>query len=250
MPGTPLENPVDCRHCPVRRMALFSPMSDDQLDRVQGTRRHQELLASGTPLYREGKAVSQAYTVFEGWVMRYKTLEDGRRQIIGYSLPGDFLGFVPLSNCAVSHSAETLTPVTLCTFQIRDLLDAFPQFPELALYLCWKCGRDEATAIEHLTSLGRRPARERIAHLLLELDYRVRVRNGLRNGESITLPLTQEHIADTLGLTSIHVSRTLRTLREDGLLELKNGRLTFGNRNALVKLTGFQEQTFHPHPMI
>ena len=250
MSGTPLENPIDCRNCPVRRMALFSPMDETQLEAVQGTRRHQELYPTGAALYREGKGVTQAYTVFEGWVMRYKTLEDGRRQIIGYSLPGDFLGFVPLSDCAVSHSAETLTPTTLCSFNIRDLLEVFPRYPHLALYLCWKCGRDEATAIEHLTSLGRRPARERIAHLLLELDYRVRVRNGLPGGEPITLPLTQEHIADTLGLTSIHVSRTLRTLREDGLLELKSGRLTFGNRDALVRMTGFQEQTFHPHPML
>jgi CRP-like cAMP-binding protein len=250
MSGTPLENPMDCASCHVRRMALFSPMGEDQLTAVQGVRRHQELLPSGASLYREGKTVTQAYTVFEGWVMRYKTLEDGRRQIIGYALPGDFLGFVPLTNCPVSHSAETLTPATLCTFGIRDLLDMFPRFPDLALYLCWKCGREEASAIEHLTSLGRRPARERIAHLLLELDYRIRARNGLPTGESITLPLTQEHIADTLGLTSIHVSRTLRTLREEGLLELRSGRLTFGNRQALVRLTGFQEHNFQAHPML
>lgn len=243
------DDPVDCTVCPVRRLALFRELAHEQLVDVRSIRKGQAHLQAGSIIFREGTAIDHGHTLFEGWVMRYKTLEDGRRQIIGFALPGDFLGYQPYRGATISHSAETLTPVTLCTFPLDNLVAMLSQYPELSQQFGWMCTREENVAIEHMTSIGRRPARERIGHLLLELDYRVRSRAEAPDSAPTVIPLTQEHIADTLGLTSIHVSRTLRTLREDGLLEFRSGRLNIKDRDALVALTGFQDSSFDPHPM-
>lgn len=242
------DDPVDCTVCPVRGLALFRELTDDQLLAVRNIRRGQEHIPPGSLIYREGTRIEYGHTLFDGWVMRYKTLEDGRRQIIGYTLPGDFLGYQPFRGATVNHSAEALTSVTLCTFPLDELGGMLARYPELSRQFGWLCKREETLAIEHMTSIGRRPARERIAHLLLELDYRLRARQGDGAKAPLIIPLTQEHIADTLGLTSIHVSRTLRTLREDDLLEFRSGRLNIKDRPALVAMTGFQEVLFDPHP--
>ena len=243
-------DPVDCVECPVRRLALFRELSREQLLTVREVRKGQEHLRPGSLILREGAHTEHGHTLFDGWVMRYKTLEDGRRQIIGFALPGDFLGFHPYSTTVSTYSAETLTPVTLCTFPLEGLLNMLAEYPELSRQFGWLCKREENLAIEHMTSIGRRPARERIAHLLLELDYRVRTREDVPEGTPIIIPLTQEHIADTLGLTSIHVSRTLRTLREDSLLEFRSGRLQIKDRPTLMAMTGFQEAAFAPVPLL
>ncbi|MDZ7750592.1 MAG: Crp/Fnr family transcriptional regulator [Gammaproteobacteria bacterium] len=252
MPHTFREDPVDCEVCPVRRLALFRELSREQLLTVREIRKGQEHMYPGTIIFREGARVEAAYTLFEGWVMRYKTLEDGRRQIIGFVLPGDFLGFHPYDSGVISYSAEALSPVTLCTFPLDSLGNMLAAYPELSRQFSWLCRRQENLAIEHMTSIGRRPARERIAHLLLELDVRVRARHETPADAPVLVPLTQEHIADTLGLTSIHVSRTLRTLREDGLLEFRSGRLNIKDRDALVAMTGFDETVFaaQPQPLL
>ncbi len=231
-------------------MALFRPVNSDQLETVKTLRVAQRNVPASTELYRESERLSETFTLFSGWVIRYKTLEDGRRQILGFALPGDLLSFQPDMQAPNTHSAQTLTPVTLCTFLTEELMRTFRDYPELAIQMSWITSRDQAIYQEHLISLGRRPARERIAHLFLELSYRLTVRNLANYDQPITIPLTQEHIADAAGLTTIHVSRTLSSLREDGLLNFQAGTLNLLNRPALEKLTGFQKEAFQPRPML
>ncbi len=242
--------PTDCHDCPIRQLALFRPIQTDQLDTVKSLRTAQREIPPSTELYREGDRIQESFTLFSGWVIRYKTLEDGRRQILGFALPGDLLCFQPDLGAPNTHSAQTLTPVVLCAFPADDLIQMFRRYPELAIQMSWITSRDEAIYHEHLINLGRRPARERIAHLLLELHYRLTVRNLAEPDEPVTLPLNQEHIADAVGLTTIHVSRTLRTLREERLLNYQSGVLTLFDRPTLVELTGFHEDVFQPRPTL
>jgi CRP-like cAMP-binding protein len=234
----------------VRRLALFEPLTAEQLHSMEAHRAEQRQVMPGEFLFRQDTRIDESYTIFEGWVMLHRSLEDGRRQILRFSLPGDFLGFQPSPNTTVLHSAQALTPVTVCVFRRDDLLQVFREHPMLAIQMAWITSRDEATTHEHLLSIGRRPAKERIAHLFLELHARLAARGPVNERVGIPVPLKQEHIADALGLTTIHVNRTLRVLREAGLAVLRGGLLRILDREALVQLTGFRSDESTPRQML
>jgi CRP-like cAMP-binding protein len=231
-------------------MALFEPLSPDQLSAMATHRLEQRHLPAGSMLFRQDTEVDEAYTLFDGWVMLHRTLDEGRRQILRFSLPGDFLGFQPTPHGHILHSAQALTPVTVCVFQRDSLMAMFREHPILAIQMAWITSRDEANAHEHLTSLGRRPAKERIAHLFLELHQRLLARGAVDERAGIPIPLKQEHLADALGLTTIHVNRTLRVLRESGLAVLRGGVLRIPDRQALVDLAGFQGELYARRPLL
>lgn len=250
MVGTPVETPTRCVECTVRRLALFQPLQAETVTAMQAHRLGQATLPAGAQLFAQDARLDEAYTLFEGWVMLYRTLDDGRRQILRFALPGDFLGFQPLANGTVLHSAQALTPVRLCVFKRERMMAMFRDHPELAIQMAGITARDEALAHDHMTSLGRRPAKERIAQLFLELHQRLAARGTVNERAGIPVPLKQEHIADAVGLTTIHVNRTLRALREGGLAILRGGMLRILDREALVSLTGFRPDPFAPRPLL
>ncbi|MCA1776826.1 MAG: Crp/Fnr family transcriptional regulator, partial [Loktanella sp.] len=110
--------------------------------------------------------------------------------------------------------------------------------PRLATAVLWAVSRDEAMVVEHLVNLGRRSAEVGMAHFLLELGARLQL-VGVGDKSGYDCPLTQHHLADTLGLTSVHVNRVLRNLREDGLLTFQKGRVIFDDLDKLSELAGF-----------
>jgi len=250
MAPTPRANPTQCVACPVRRLALFQPLAGDQLQAMQTHRMEQREIPPGTVLYTQDSHLDESFTLFQGWVMLYRTLGDGRRQVLRFALPGDFLGFQPDPTGPILHSAQALTPVALCVFKRDSLMQMFREHPLLAIQMAWITSRDEATAHDHMTSLGRRPAKERIAQLFLELHHRLGARGPIDERAGIPIPLKQEHIADALGLTTIHVNRTLRALREGGLAVLRSGLLKIMNRPALTEMTGFQSDSFSRRPLL
>ena len=182
--------------------------------------------------------------------MLHRTLSDGRRQVLRFALPGDFIGFQPDPESPVLHSAQALTAVRVCVFRQDSLMEMFREHPMLAIQMAWIASRDEALAHDHMTSLGRRPAKERIAQLFLEIQHRLAARGPVDERAGIPVPLKQEHIADALGLTTIHVNRTLRTLREAGMAVLRGGLLRIQNRAALVEMTGFRPDSFSRRPIL
>jgi CRP/FNR family transcriptional regulator, anaerobic regulatory protein len=250
MAGTPRSDPTSCVDCPIRGLALFQPLSGEPLKAMQMHRLEQREFAAGTVLYTQDSHLDESYTLFQGWVMLYRTLGDGRRQVLRFALPGDFLGFQPDPTGPILHSAQALTPGTLCVFKRDSLMKMFREHPMLAIQMAWITSRDEATAHDHLTSLGRRPAKERMAQLFLELHHRLSARGPVEERAGIPIPLKQEHIADALGLTTIHVNRTLRALREAGLVVLRGGMLRIMNRPALIEMTGFRPDSFSRRPLL
>ncbi len=226
----------------MRDDALCAPLSDDEIAVIEDFKSGHREIPAGADLYCQDEVCDELYTLLDGWVYLYQILEDGRRQILDFALPGAFLGFQPDLAAPAAHSAQCLTDIAVCVFPRGTLLDLFRAHPELALRMAWITARDGALAREHLTNVGRRSARERVAHLLLELFYRVR-RGGASPGDnSVELPLTQEHIADALGLTTVHVNRTLRALREADLLAMRGRMLRILDPGALAKLAGFDPE--------
>jgi len=143
------------------------------------------------------------------------------------------------------HSAKAMTAACLCVFPSSSILEMFAEHPNLGIRLTWMAARDEALSHEHLANLGRRSARERIAHLLLEIFDRVRERlPDPEQVHTIEIPLTQKLIADASGLTHIHVSRTLKSLQEENLLQLKGCKLHIPDRERLASVANYSHDIF------
>ena len=232
-----------CAACPVREWALCQPIPDQDLDIVDRFKTGHRSVAAGTDIYDQGEVSRELFTVIEGWGFQYTLLEDGRRQITRIILPGDFIGYQADLNAPADHSAQALTGMNLCVFPRDNILDMFREHPELAVRMTWLLARDEGRSQEWMTNIGRRSARERVSHLLLELYYRVRMRHPEPLGSSIPLPLTQEHIGDALGLTSVHVNRTLRELRQEDLLILSNRTLQILDPDGLAEVAGYEPES-------
>ena len=198
------------------------------------------VIPSGSDLYRQGDICSTYYVVLSGWIALSALLDDGSCQILDFALPGAVLGFQSGAGAPMYHSARCLSAVRVYAFPRVKLDPIIESNPRLAVLLCRQIAGDEARAHDHLTNLGLRGARERIARLLLEVYVRVRRRLPAEPGEIIQLPLSQGHIGQAVGLTYVHVCRTLQILREQKIVRFANHRLEIINPPALVAAAGIE----------
>lgn len=184
-------------------------------------------------LVREGEEVAQSRLLLSGWAARVRILADGRRQFLSFLLPGDLIGSCRHPRPLAVASVTALTDVTWCWAPDADAL------PGLAGAYAVSHAMDEAHLLGHVARLGRLSAQERIADLMLELHDRLNAAGlALRGG--FHMPLTQEVLADALGLTSVHVNRMLQLMRRDGDLQWRQGRLTLPDPVALARKVGRQ----------
>lgn len=226
---------VACADCPLRRVEIFKTHEEEDLALIASLRKSQEWFGAGAVLIAEGQSDASLYTLFAGWAFRFKSLSDGRRQILNFLLPGDFIGLQQRVVDAAVHGVEALTPVWLCAFKRDALWTIHRTAPELGYGITWLAAHEESVIDDHLLSVGRRSAEERVAMLLLLLYKRAAVLlPSLKRG--VPFPLTQQHIADALGLSLIHTHRTLRRLERRGLHVIENGWLRLLNPLALQQL--------------
>jgi CRP-like cAMP-binding protein len=178
------------------------------------------------------------YFDHDGWLIRYKILHKGGRQILDFILPGEIFGLQAcvFRNSLYSVAAITQTSLTAIPFA---MIETMLEQTVLSKALLWSAICEAARLSEHVTNSARRSAYERVGHLLPELFVRTK-RAGLASGVSFHAPLTQELIGDAVGLTTIHVNRTLRCLREDKLIEVDGKRVTILNFEALSLLCDFE----------
>jgi CRP-like cAMP-binding protein len=188
-------------------------------------------------IFSEGDTLRDVLFLRQGWAYRYRLLGSGRRHIVNFLIPGDFIGpYFPTA----SHFCGTLTDVIVCQTPRSEFASVNRDCPALASALQAIMATEYRLLSERLVSLGRRNAKERMAHLLLEMYERMR-RVGLIYEHSYEFPVTQEVLADTLGLSVVHVNRTLRSLREDGLAIVGFGRVSIGDLEGLADLAGADE---------
>ena len=196
------------------------------------------VVPAGQEIYAEGEQCDSLFLVCEGWAIQHQILEDGRRQILNFALPGSLLGFQSESTPSMSHSAECLTDVTVAVIPKSKLPELFGRDPDLAIRFARLAAETLNSAYETLTDVGRRTAREAVAHLLLRLFLKMRAIDPSAPFAAVDFPLTLEHIGDALGLTGVHVCRTLRSLRLDGIVQLTRGTLRVGDLSRLVEAAG------------
>lgn len=213
---------VDCHACPLRRLDVFRPATPLEIDVIDRLKQSERWFEAGEHLLREGDDDGPLYTMLEGWAFRYKTLSDGRRQILNFVLPGDFIGLQQKMTDAASHGVETLTPGRACRFRRDAILTLHQELPSLGYDVTWLSARENAWVDDNLLTVGQRTAVERVAALLLTLQLRAAPFVAGDQAEP-WLPLTQQHVADALGLSLVHTQRTLQLLRRRGLCEWKRG---------------------------
>ena len=198
-------------------MTHFRVFTPEELKFVSGFKRGELVAETGAMILAEGAHSAQLFTLLSGWAFRFKTLEDGRRQILNYVLPGDLVGLQGSVIGEMEHSVEALSPVVLCVFQRDGLTELFKREPGLSFDITWMAAREERMLDEHLLSLGRRTAMERAAYLIAFLHQRA-VSVGLSPTKQLFIPITQQHVADTLGLSIVHTNKTLRKLADRQLI--------------------------------
>jgi CRP-like cAMP-binding protein len=169
--------------------------------------------------------------------------------VLNLGLPGDLIGLPACVFENAVNAARSLTEVVVAAVPYQTLYDLFAKFRRIAVALFWMSAREAAISEEHLVNVGRRSAYERLANLILELLVRLRD-VGLANRLSYSLPLTQELIADVLGLSGPHVSRLLRLLREEGLITIDGHRLTVIDLESLTQFASFEKAYLAQNPPI
>jgi CRP-like cAMP-binding protein len=219
-------------------LALAVGLSAQDALRVNAARPSFRSLKAGESLYFQGDDCRSIYLLLDGWAFRHQSLEDGRRQILDFTLPGTVFGL--FGSGAMTHTVETLTPCRFSVFARDNFCELLQRVPALALRFVEHLAGAEARAFEHLTNVGRRSARERVANLLVELLMRAHQLDSAGRTSRMTLPLMQPHIADALGLASETVCRNLAAMRKDGIVVLRAQKLDVLDIDRLADEAGVE----------
>lgn len=244
----PIEhNQLACADCSIRRLALFHGVAEDELSWTQTYRANQFTVHARKEIYREGRNGEFMFTVYHGWFAVYKTLGNGKRQILRIALPGDMLGFQGNMNAPMEHSASSLTDAVLCAFSRSEMPDLLRKNLSVSKRLSELNARDMNICQNRMLTIGQQPALERVAFFCAELFCRIKSIYNEHEKNEIHFPLSQEDIGDATGLTKIHVNRTLKALREKGLMEISSRQLQVYDLDALCKLGSFDPLTIQTH---
>jgi CRP/FNR family transcriptional regulator, anaerobic regulatory protein len=247
--GRRADDVVACEDCPLRCLPSFRAFTPEELRFVSRFKSGEFTLQAGETLLHEGQSSQHLFTVLEGWLFRHKSLPDGRRQILNYALPGDFIGMQSAVFEEMQHSVDALTDVRLCVFPRKKLWSLYSNQPGLGFDLTWLVSTEERMLDDHLLSVGRRTALERMAYFLLLLYRRARDLDML-TGHDIELPLNQQHVADTLGLSIVHTNKTLRKLYDFKVISWRQRTLSVLKERELARIARHDDPPPQRRPFI
>ncbi|WP_144760809.1 Crp/Fnr family transcriptional regulator [Methylobacterium dankookense] len=228
----------------IRKLESIAFLSEEERQAIQNLPIRVQALRARQDIVRDGDRPSQCCLVLEGWAVRYKLLSEGRRQILSFHIPGDIPDLQGLHLHTMDHSLATLTKATVAFIPHESLLDLTTRYPTLAGIFWRETLIDAAIFREWVTSMGRRSACERIAHLFCELYLRLEA-VGLASEHRCEMLVTQIELSDALGLTSVHINRVLKDLRQRELITLKSRNLTIEAWNELTRTSDFDPTYLH-----
>jgi CRP-like cAMP-binding protein len=232
-------NAIPCIDCPLRALPLFLPHTEEELALVQFLKRREIALQAGETVIHEGQSHTRLFTLREGWAYRFKTLSDGRRQILNFLLAGDFIGVQQKMSDAAAHGVVTLTAARLCVFDRDALWELHRGQPSMGFNVTWLTAHEDSLVDDNLLSIGQRSAEERVATALVLLYKRAAALRDTDDADmagGVLFPVTQQHLADALGLSLAYTNKTLRKLERRGLFRIADGRLALLDTKALARL--------------
>jgi CRP-like cAMP-binding protein len=221
-----------------RKFHALADWSVEEQAAIRSLGARRKRLGAHQQLVRENDAIADVFVVQFGWTCIYKLLPDGGRQVLAFPLPGDIVGVSSLTLGRALIALESISEAEVSPVSAAALLRVRANHPRIARALDWFHARDVAILAEHMVNLGRRSALVRTGHFILECAERLRLL-GFDTEGGFNLPLNQYLLADALGLTSIHLNRVLRQLREADLATLRSGKFIIHDIKALRELAGF-----------
>ncbi len=232
---------VDCHQCPLRRKEAFVGMTDEEVEFMRRVKIAERRVDPRTVVLNEGEDSRYLYTALEGLGLRYKTVAGGRRQVIGFTYPGDFIGLQGGLLGRMGHSFASTTGMTLCVFDRVELKRIYAEQAERAFDLTWLAATEESVLGEMLVTIGQRPAMHAMAWLLLRMFLRGRAVGLVTTdgaGGAMPFPYRQQDLADALGLSLVHTNKTMAKLRARDLAGMGDGLLRLPDLEALAAMAG------------
>jgi len=229
----------------VLKLRHIFDISQDEERLLDPIAAHRVEMRKGSDLVVQGEPHETAYVILEGWALRHRQLADGRRQILNFLLPGDWAGLTAILFRSADHSVTAVTPVIAAPVSFADVTGLFRDHARLALGIYWTAAQEEAVVAEHLVDVGRRSAFERLGHLFLETLLRLEAVGQATTDGSFDFPLNQTALADALGLSHVHVNRTLKRLRREGLIAIEGRRARILDRRSLEQAVHFESTYLH-----
>ena len=198
------------------KLQAFTKLSAEDREALDRVSKRVKVIEPRRDLIREGDKPTHVHLTLQGWAARYKTLPDGKKQIVGLFVPGDFCDLNVYILKAMDHSIGAVTRLKVAAIAPEEMDELTAKHPRVTQALLWQELVTAATHREWMLNMGQRSAYERLAHLFVELYMRLRT-VGLTHNGTCDFPLTQTDLAEATGLTSVHVNRMLQDLRRDGL---------------------------------
>lgn len=228
----------------IRKLEQFGGLSSNERQILENVPMNIQQIDVGQDLRLAGQRSSHCLLLLDGMVCRYRTMQDGQRQIMSFHFPGDILDLGSLLLGKLDHDIEALTPLEVAPIPHATLLGWIRHEPGLGRLLWQDTLVDAAVFREWVVNLGRRSAHARTAHLLCEMAARLQA-VGLAPGQTCTLPVTAAELADATGLSIVHINRVLQELRGKGLVEARGKTLVILDRDGLRYVAGFDPGYLH-----
>jgi len=238
-PGPDAGNPL------IRKLQGLAHLGSADIAALEQISSNARMLGPYVDLIRDDAVPKEAIIVLEGFACRYKQRQTGARQIQAYLVPGDFCEVDATYLGRTDHAVGTLSVCMVARVPHQALAELTTRHPNIAQALYVTKLAEAATAREWIVNLGCRSATERMAHLFCELMARFEA-VGLAQEGSYPLPLTQNELGNTLGLSTVHVNRTLQDLRRQGLIEFKGKRLTLLKPQRVRDIAEFSPAYLRP----
>ncbi|NUQ18633.1 MAG: Crp/Fnr family transcriptional regulator [Sphingomonas sp.] len=226
------------------KLEAFTRLSADDKSALAQVTGNVRTVDARRDLVSEGDEPRFVHLVLDGWGCRYKTLPDGKRQIVSFFLPGDFCDLNVYILQSMDHSVGAITRMKVAAITPDEMNSLMNSRPRITQALWWEDLVSAAVQREWTLNLGQRDAYERIAHLLVELYLRLRAVGRAQHGRC-DFPLTQNDLAEATGLTAVHVNRTLQELRRNGLIELDRKQLHILDLDRLMDVAMFNPNYLH-----
>ena len=233
----------------LRRLRTSAGISEDDVAEILALPITVKQHPAERAVVSDGQKSTDCCLIVEGFCVRSKTITDGKRQILSIHIPGEIPDLMSLFLHVMDHDLSTLTPCTIGFISHDALQKLHRRRPNVAEIFWRDTLIDAAMFREWIVNVGQRPAPARLAHVMAELRERLKV-IGRADGNTFEMPLTQEQIADALGITAVHANRVIRQLREDGIVDLHRGRVSVLDEAKFQELADFDHRYLHQSPRL
>ena len=226
------------KSCILKHFSSYAELTREDEELLVSLEKSPTQIAAETELFHEGDDAQAFYTVLKGWLFSYRNLEDGTRQVLDIYVPGDVIGLREFAFSGRLTGVTAQTEVELCEFPKQRITEVFSQSVLLSSLFFAIAAREQAVLLERLVNLGRRSASQKMAHFILEMFARLKRTNHYTENR-FAMPLPQHILSDALGLSTVHVSRTFKELKQEELVFREGATIVVPDLERLKDFAGF-----------